>query len=206
MQVGDGFLRTLVEDVAAALQRISQADTEGHRRDAVRTIFAAIEGVTWFYREHVRRTADDLGMLTTAVDLALQEKSYTLGSKGNLIEQIKFTPLTSMIKFVAKVAEETCGGSHVNFGQAGWDDLQRAITVRNRITHPKTRADLVVTAQEVAIAETGFVWLLNLVVEGMAAAQLRLVRFNKDAQELVDALKNGDPIALAEYRAALAFD
>jgi hypothetical protein len=41
----NSLIRTLAGDVDSALKRIASADTDGHRREAVRTMFAAIEGL-----------------------------------------------------------------------------------------------------------------------------------------------------------------
>lgn len=203
--VGKGFIHTLVEDVVSAIERREMSDTEAHRREAIRTIFAAIEGVAWVYREHIRRAAKDLGTLTTGLEIALQEKSYSAGGRGELVEQVRYTPLANMIRFIARVAVETCQVPEIDFNHGGWAKLQRAIAIRNRLTHPKSRADLQVSVEEVETAEGGFMWLLALAIEGMGSINERLIEWNKQAVALVQDLKNGDPVALEEYRrAALA--
>jgi hypothetical protein len=189
-----------VDDVVAAFQRLGDNDTEGHRREAIRTTFAAIEGVAWVYREHIRGAARDLDFLGPLTDLALQEKAYTISDKGDVIEQTRFVALPTMIRLTTRIAEQTFSGFKADFGHVGWACLKKAIAVRNRLMHPKTRADLLITDKEVGTAKAGFFWLLALVVEGMGAANAALVTFNDEARTLVQALKDGDESALAEYR------
>lgn len=57
------FLGILMHDVLLAIQRRNLDDTQATRRDLIRTMFAAIEGASWEYREHVRSVATDLESL-----------------------------------------------------------------------------------------------------------------------------------------------
>lgn len=195
-------MRTLAGDVQSALARLEVSDTETHRREAIRTTSAAIEGVAWVYREHVRTVTRDLGDMTPLLDFALQEKTYTVNDRGDLTEQTRFIPLAAMIRLTTQVAERSYPGFKVDFRHVGWSNLKLAIGVRNRLVHPKTAEDLTITQGDLEIAESGFNWLLALVVEGMSAANDALTSFTTDARIIVDQLLSGDEKALAEYRAA----
>lgn len=201
--ISRGFIRTLVGDVQSALARLGVSDTEAHRREAVRTTFAAIEGVAWVYREHVRTFTQDLGSMTPLLDFALQEKTYAVNDRGDLTEQTRFIPLTAMIRLTTQVAERSCPGLVVDFGHVGWSNLKLAIGVRNRLVHPKTTEDLAITQGDLEIAKSGFFWLLALVIEGMTAVNDTLISFGADSRTVVDQLLSGDEKALADYRAAV---
>lgn len=200
--VAQGFVHILIGDVDHALERVKYADTPTHRREAIRTVFAAVEGIVWVYREHVRETARDLGRITTLQDFAIQEKSYAIGERGDLVEQIRFVPITTMVRLVTKIAAEVSSGFAVDFSHVGWANLKTAITVRNRLTHPKSLADLSINQNELDTAKSGFFWLLALVIEGMAAMNDEVAAFTSDARAFVEQLIQGDQSALEEYRRA----
>jgi hypothetical protein len=197
------FFRTLVEDVQVAFDRLDKADSEVHRREAVRTAFAAIEGVAWMYRQHVRRVADDIGRMTPFLDLALNERSYVITDQGDLIEQSRPVPLTASVRFTSRVAGELSPSFCPDFGEAGWVKLKEAIRIRNRLMHPKQSRDLSVSIAEMRTTQSAFYWLMQLATDGMEAANLAMVRFNDDAHELLDRLREGDEQTLADYRRAL---
>jgi len=46
----DSFLKTLIQDIGAALSRNEAADNQASRRDTIRTAFAVIEGLVWIFR------------------------------------------------------------------------------------------------------------------------------------------------------------
>lgn len=190
--ISRGFIRTLIGDVQSALTRLEASDTETHRREAIRTIFAAIEGVAWVYREHVRTAARELGDMTPLLDFALQEKTYAVNERGDVTEQIRFIPLAAMIRLITQVAERSCPRLKVDFGHKGWSNLKLAISVRNRLVHPKTIEDLTITKGDLEIANSGFSWLLALTLAGMSAANDALATFTADARTIVDQLLNGD--------------
>ena len=199
-----GFVHILVGDVSSALERVESSDTDGHRREAVRTMFAAIEGLVWVYREHVRVVADDLGFVTPLLDLALQEKTYNVSDRGDLIELTRFIALPSMVRLSTGLAEKAFPPFKADFSHVGWSKLKKAIIVRNRLTHPKGVADLQIDQDELLTVRSGFYWLLALAIEMMDAAKTALADFNEQAHEILEALKAGDANALAEYRSAMA--
>jgi len=200
----EGFIRVLVGDVEAALQRRTAEDTDRHRREAVRTVLAAIEGLLFIYREHIRDIAKNISNLDRGIDIALQEKTYVIGSKGELLENVRYNEITSMLRFVGKVAESQCGAKPIDFSDIGYARLRASIKVRNRLTHPKATTDLDVSEDEVSQAEDALLWLFREVTQGMAEANIRLIRFNSDAAELTEALARGDESAIADYRLAVA--
>ena len=198
-----GFINTLADDVQIALERLLTEDSPLHRREALRSTFAAIEGAAWIYRQHIRRVANDLDLLTPLLELALQERSYLVSDRGELIEQTRFVSLPAMVRLTTDIARKVNPTFTWNFGEEGWEKLKRAIQVRNRLTHPKTNADLRVTLNDVNTVRGGFFWLLALVIEGMEAANRSMTQWNKEAHWLLDGLRNGDPEAWAMYRRAL---
>src|SRR5262249_124562 len=47
------------------------------------------------------------------------------------------------------------------FADSGWNELQKSVSVRNRITHPKSRSDLDITDSEIKSLEKSHRWLTS---------------------------------------------
>ena len=201
--VRETFFGILTQDVILSMDRQERSDTQATRRDLIRTMFAAIEGYVWEYREHVRSVISDIGTIPTLTELALSEMSYAVTENGKVVPQTRFITLTSMIKLISRLAQEQCPELQVDFTQTGWSDLQQAIKIRNRITHPKSRSDLKISLQDIAISQAGFFWILHFITTVMESTTAVLLQYSIDLRLLVDELKSGDPKALAEYKAAL---
>jgi hypothetical protein len=198
-----GFIALLIGDVISARQRLNGSHAQTARRDVVRASLAAIEGMAWEAREHVRRALADLGHLTPVVDLALREVSYSVSDSGQIREQVRSLPLVTTIRLFVSQAKVICPELAVEFSTVGWAHLRRSIEIRNRITHPKPHQDLAITDQDLAIVGTAVSWLAATVDYVMASTNLALAHHNDSMRDLLDRLKAGDPDALAEYHAAL---
>jgi hypothetical protein len=203
MPLNDSFMGMLIHDVIAALERREVNDDQTSRRDLVRTLFAAIEGLVWVYRENVRAVANDIDPLSPIMELAFAEKTYSVDEKGHVQEQQRFISMLAMIRLASRVAEKICPELKIDFGVSGWTDLQLAIKVRNRITHPKSLSDLNITKGDIEISESALLWLLKLMESVMTAT---LSASKQDYSEFIlfaEKLRSGDEEALALYRAAL---
>jgi hypothetical protein len=197
------FMALLIEDVIAARERLTAAHTQTARRDVVRASLAAIEGVTWEAREHVRTVLAALEQLTPAADLAMRELSYAVSERGEPIEQMRGLPLLSAVRLVVWQAGIICPEISVEFSAAGWSDLRQAVNIRNRITHPKPDQDLAISDHDLAVVGSGMSWLLATVEYVMASTNLAFARSNDLLREIVQRLSAGDPDALAEDHAIL---
>jgi hypothetical protein len=199
----DGFMGTLIQDVIAALERRDASDDQTARRDLIRTLFAAIEGLVWVYREHIRSVANDIDSLSPIMELAFDERTYSVDEKGRIQEQIRFISIPAMIRLASRVAERVCPKLKIDFGVPGWTDLQLAIKVRNRITHPKNISDLDVSVGDIEISESALHWFLDLMNNVMMATLSASINFNSELKLLTAQLQLGDEEALAQYRAIL---
>jgi hypothetical protein len=199
--ISQSFIHTLVQDVEAGLKRVELEDNSRHRREAMRSIFAAIEGVVWIYRQHIHRVSKDLDELSRPEERVLEDVSYLIGGNGELREHPRLTPLPAMVRFVAALAQRSCGAPPAEYGHVGWAKLKRTVELRNRLTHPKDHPDLHVSSKELSEAYAGFCWLLALTIEGMSAANEKLREFTSSTKEILRKLSDGDAEALAEYDA-----
>lgn len=202
-KIQQSFLRTLVEDVQAAVRRSQRSDTARHRREAVRTIFAAIEGISWTCREFVRESAKSLDALDPTLEMALREQTYFVSERGKVSTQTRFISFTAMFKLISRIAEEIATSLHVDFSERGWQGILHSLDTRNRLMHPKSFSDLAVSLDDVQQADLAFRWMLQTSLRMMESVQAEMKLYNQTARELVDALTRGDPLVVAEYEAIM---
>lgn len=183
------FLQMLKGDVAATIKRHIAAPTQSHRRDIVRTIFAAIEGVAWTYRTHVAESARLLGELKQVEELALADRIPIVSNEGQIIEQERFVPLLSSIRLANTIATRLNDSAAINFGEHHWAELRHALKIRHRITHPKSNDDLEVTDDEALRCASASNWLIERVSESMAATNQALEDHLADARNVLLELK-----------------
>jgi len=201
--LGETFLGMLMRDVVASLERVAVDNGQASRRDLIRTLFAAIEGSVWTYREHVRSVANDLVELSPLTALAFAEQSYVVTENGKVVGQPRYISLVAMIRLTTNLAQTLSPGLKVNFGSPGWSNLKHTIEVRNRLTHPKRKADLAIEPGDVATAWAALNWLLGIVTDVMSATVKSQADYVEEFRVLVDELKKGNPETLKAYRSAL---
>ena len=200
----ENFLVILMHDVLLASQRRDLEDVQATRRDLIRTMFAAIEGASWEYREHVRSIAADLDSLPPLVEMALSEKTYRVAENGEIDEQVRYISMPAMIRLTTRLAESICPGFEFDFKNDGWVSFQTSIKIRNRITHPKSITDLEITDDEIAVCQSACFWIIHLTLYFTELTMLELSRRTKLLKQFVDKLIAGEEATLAEYQAALA--
>ena len=165
----------------------------------VRASLAAIEGQVWLAREHVRETLRGFDSLSPLADLALGEQTYTVGENGKLLEQVRSVPLPTAVRLVVAQAQIICPELEVDFAGVGWSNFRRAVTIRNRITHPRPENDLTVSDDELNAVASGLVWLMATIEYIMASTNLLLMEARTTCKKLLA----GDANVLEEYYAAL---
>ncbi len=202
------FESQLIEDVISARERLAAVDTQASRRDVVRATFAAIEGIVWLCRRQVLEISASMTEVDALTILALREQTYSVTERGLINKQTRSVPLQAMIKLVVRQARKLNQSLNIDFNEPGWDDLLLAIKIRNRATHPKSLDDLQISDDDLISVNSGFHWLLAQAENILGAAVQAFRLFNADARDLLEALKAGDPAALAAYRyeIAAAFD
>lgn len=193
------FLKILVDDIQEALRQVDTFNSASARRNALRTIISAVEGVAWGYKTHVLSTARELDASTAQLEQAFSEKLISINDQGQMIEQQRYVSTVAMIRLATRTAETICPGMTVDFGDAGWQKLRDAMKMRNRITHPKNARDLAISEEELGEAKTGFDWFLTMVESVMLATVVELKLYVETGKKLVAQLKQGDPETLALY-------
>ena len=193
------FMAILLTDVSLAIERNEHAATQATRRDLMRVGFAALEGVAWIYRECVVEWAGLLDQLSPAEAGALAEVVYNVSEHGQISDQRRYLSLVPMIRLTARIAKRLDPSIELDFSSVHWAQLRRAITTRNRVTHPKCLADMVIAAAEAEECIAGFFWFLEQTARTMEASNTALRDYIGGMSEILQQLEAGDPQTLLEY-------
>ena len=183
-EIRESFVKLLSEDVIDAFDRRDLLDTQTNRRNLMRTMFAAIEGLVWVYQQHVRSVAEAMDIDAGGLDSS----------------NAMYMPFKDTIKSSTKLAKIICPELKADFSGSGWQDLQIATDIRNRITHPKTSAHLKIAEADLAISQSAFFWLLGFVDDVMGRATSASAAYLLEMRSMLEKLKSGDEATLAAYR------
>jgi hypothetical protein len=170
----------------------------------IRTLFAAIEGYTWLYRERVIEVARSMDALTVEEEAALSEVTYQVTEQGKITRQPRYLSMLAAFRLITRIASRLDTALAIRFDTDDWERLRAAISIRNRITHPKKRSDLEISDQDLASAQSAFFWLLDTAMGAMEAANAALHRYNAEFRAILTELSKGNPEVWAEYREAIA--
>jgi hypothetical protein len=198
-ELARNFYGILGYDAAYAMERMKENDCQSSRRDFVRSAFAAIEGWIWEYRQSIQSTIGSVRDLSPIEESAFAETSYTISDSGKLREQVRFVPMTVMLRFITRIAEEECCQQLIDFSSVDWTNFNQAIGIRNRITHPKVITDLMLSDADIAEVKAALLWLFGAVATGSEKLNLILVDHVQSMKEISDALSAGDSSMLKLY-------
>jgi hypothetical protein len=202
--VRSSFMGMLLADVARADAAHKANPDQGAKRDFVRTSFAAIEGAVWNFREHIRAIAMATSALSDAERTVLNEIAYTVDKTGRLSPQAKFLTLPAAIRLCARIGARIAPQTSMDFSGAGWQNLTAAINIRNRITHPKSLDDLMLTEGDLRSCNDALHWFLEASTQLMEATVFAARNHVEGVRDILNDLKSGDEETLRVYRSLIA--
>jgi hypothetical protein len=197
--VRDSFVLTLVGDVSSAIGRRDADDTQANRRDLIRAIFAAVEGLTWSFKTEIVEIARSVDVLSSEEEQALSELSFSITSQGKIATQPRFVPLPALIRMAARLAAKINRNFIPEFDGVGWRRFRQAVKVRNRITHPKKDSDLDISDSDMEECLGALFWLLELHQNALEAATHGFRKYVQDFKHVLAKLVDGDPEITALY-------
>ena len=148
-------------DLDAAVALGEQHDSPFARRTAVRTLFALVEGLT-----------NHLASVTTASAGSTPIEGMISADDLAVLREERRTPLKERIKVVLRcypVIHLAC--FQPDFSGQGRQSLHEAIRVRDRLTHPKAKADLGVSESDMEQVARASQWYQSTVVALLKACQ-----------------------------------
>lgn len=147
-----------------------------------RTVCAYVEGVSALMRdralefEMTERRGATKDKAYRAKIAALLGESYSVDEKGHAHARELLTPTLSNVVFSFNCyAEVFASPFRLDKGGQGWQALQKAFKIRNRLMHPKRPSDLEVSDDELHSVREAFCFFHNslaFLFDGSAAVQV----------------------------------
>ncbi len=188
------FLAALTSDVKRAADDLKRSDDQFHRRSYIRSVFSAIEGIIFLFKQLCLEGAARATYVEfTSGEIALlKEEIYSLQKNGTLSKQPRYMPIAENFRFsLAMYVRHFEDGIRrykipldYSLTDGGWDALNQAVTIRNRITHPKRTKDLVVSQSEVSAVRKSFEWVYRSTMLHMCAGAELAIYLERETNEL----------------------
>jgi hypothetical protein len=123
----------------------------------------------------------------------LFELSYDVDARGNIISRVKHVPLEKHVKSVVRILARRRPDYSMDYNHPGWTSLIQGLEVRHRLAHPKTKADLVVSDEDLNNVRSGFLWIQAFVIETMeqGAEAIHAVLGDKLPQSFIETARKG---------------
>lgn len=194
-----GLMTALNEDVV----RFKDAVDNTGRRALVRAVFAYIEGTSFgfrtaaFYLSRMRNVQLDIGEMMMA-----REITYALNDKGQVEEKLALSSPLVNVRFALTLFAKVSGATYeFPAGDSKFEQLRKAQRLRNRLTHPRSSAELEVTTQEQAMVIQVGEWIDEQQTKVLTAFVFRLYSGFTRAYDKIRALprvESGDWAVAAE--------
>jgi hypothetical protein len=180
----DLVMKSDKKDDAGAIRVDSQAE----RRILIRSIFSYIEAITYSVKALILSDPDS-ARLSRGEKMFAAELAYELRTNGDVASRPAKIPLTSNLKFTFKIFSKVFENwTELDTSGLGWECLLRSVKVRDRITHPKTSSDLLVSDEQVIEANHALRWfdhsLNKAMMEWGAVSTAKLARLTEEKAEL----------------------
>jgi len=152
-----GLTKVLNDDVL----RYRAAEDSAARRALVRSAFSYVEGSSFGFRYaalHLARIRNVT--LSLGESLMCREVKYALNERGQVEErQVLSSPLANL-RFALTVFSKVAGAPYeFPAGESGFERLQVAQRIRNRLTHPRKMEELEVSPDEQALVLEALDWV-----------------------------------------------
>ena len=160
------YLQMFAEDVMDSLRRIKDEDTQINRRNYVRALFAFVEGFTNHVKEILREITDEpefSPIVTFGEKVLLDDVHFELDNKGMVASKTRYQPTAANFLFVYKISSRFVNPEYViDTSNSKWSSFLGAIKIRNRLTHPKTIKDMVVTDNDFEVLGEAEEWFREI--------------------------------------------
>ena len=147
------------------LMKASECRNYALDRSYVRSIFSAVESILYAFRQSIY-SAHNFDLVFSVKEQAfILERRYK--SKNNTVEKVTCRPsLKDSILHNSEYYARLKGIKSFSFPKTdGWDDMKRAIKIRNCLTHPKSINEINITNDDLDVVIRAKIWFTNELLE-----------------------------------------
>jgi hypothetical protein len=159
------LMRALTNDFELCAKRLAAEDTQFMRRTLFRTAFSMFEALNYFVAKKTLEVQVDRWANRRKVDIVLLNlltgRKHAITDDGEVRGSAARPPFRNFTAFVLKSFAKTAGVRKNYFKGDGWLAFRMALKVRNRITHPQTKKELLISNDDSSALLEGASWYLN---------------------------------------------
>ena len=166
---------TLLDDVSVCMK---QEDSPANRRAFVRTVFAFVEGCTFRFKllalSFATRRNNSLSVGEISV---LSGQAFSVDENGDVrVRRLQISP-SANLQLATRLAARCFGVETPKPAESklGWNRFNKAVKLRNRITHPNTASELAVSETELQLVNHAFRWSVSILALLLVGALEKLV-------------------------------
>jgi hypothetical protein len=162
----------LNQDVKDAHASVLTNPTDFNQRTLIRTYFALIEGLAYQLRHVTLASLEGTGLLSDGDVAILREERHQLSPQGAVEAKDNFQSMLPSLLFALRVYAKNHEATFVpRTSDNGWNCLRKAVDIRDRLTHPKSLADLAITEEDGAVFAAGVKWWNDSLTELFAECE-----------------------------------
>lgn len=140
-------------------QLLHSNDNDFWRRTYIKTGFSMFEAMNEMMRQVAMAVAC---VRTESYNMArlifLGNISNRILKNGTIEMEELRAPFINYTAFILRSLAKECGTDATFFSDHRWERFQRVTKVRDRLTHPKTKADLIVTDDDLVLMRDAVDW------------------------------------------------
>jgi len=182
----NAIVKIAAADISMSRKMVEKNQKQFWRRTFVRSLFAGIEGIN-HRMKHISMLLANIHKieLTHAEIAMLREETYSLNEKGDATSSKSKLRTKENLCFTLKTFARVCNSPYeVDRNSEEWGSFNEALRIRDRLTHPKSSDDLMISDTELKTVQKTFKWYFACIIDILNISQSSLeALLEKDAKE-----------------------
>ncbi len=159
LKKGFTFFAEFSRDLDQASKILEENDSQYIRRIYLRSLFTFIEGNSFRLRQMALAAHNNRAQCFSNEEIMmLEEKDIDIKDNGDLNIKTKYIGFAENIRFSQNSYIKAIGGDQPDYTANGWAQLKKALVLRNRITHPRSKDDLIISDDELKVIHEAKEW------------------------------------------------
>jgi len=156
-------------ELAKLIPLIDKNKGNDYNRVYVRSLFSMIEGISYRMRQILlQRHHENKISLSIEQIIALSEISIEINDNGTLKEKQKNYRFENLFRLTYKTYCDSYNKSKIldiYISEDRYDLFKKALTIRNRVTHPKNVEDVFISGSDIMLFESVFKWFEDFIFD-----------------------------------------
>jgi hypothetical protein len=163
-------------DISLSLKMVKKNQKQFWRRTFIRSLFAGIEGINHRINNVSILLANIKKIKLSHAEIAmLKEEIYALNEKGEAISTKSKLRTKDNLCFTLKTFAHVSNTTFkIEKNSKEWSSFNEALKIRDRLTHPKSTNDLIISDVELEAVEKTFMWYFASIIAILNSAKKSL--------------------------------